>query len=69
MDSSVKPAPAAQKEEKAASFHVAAFSHDEPLSPEAAAQLVKMASDPSTEAHKGKELDTISEAELLSKLG
>lgn len=45
---------------------LAAFNHSSQLSVEAAEQLVRMAADPNCPRHKGKDLEPISEAELLT---
>lgn len=68
-DTSVKPVAETRSEVHIQPIRLAAFDHDEQLSVEAATQLVQMGSDPNIPAHKGKELETISEAELLAKLG
>lgn len=68
-DSSVKPVVETKEEVHTESIRLAAFEHDEQLSVEAAKHLLRMRSDPNVHAHKGKELSTISEAELLAKLG
>jgi hypothetical protein len=67
-DSSVKPVAEIKDEANTKPVRLAAFDHDAQLSVEAAEQLLQMASDPNVRAHKGKELATISEAELLAKL-
>lgn len=46
---------------------LAAF-NDNPLSPEAAAQLLRMVSDPNTPMQDGRELKPISEEELVRLL-
>lgn len=70
MDSAIKPVAGQGKEAgNVKPVRLAAFEHDAQLSAEAAEQLLKMAKDKNIRAHVGKELDSISEAELLSKLG
>lgn len=68
MDRLNKPVAEKTEEGKTTTVCLAAFAHDAQLSVEAATQLVKMAMDKGVQAHKGKELGTISEDELLSKL-
>ncbi len=68
MDSLTKPVAEKKEAISTKTVRLAALDHDAQLSVEAAKQLVQMAGDRNIRAHKGKELDTISEAELLSKL-
>ncbi len=69
MSSAIKPVAEKTGEACKKAVRLAAFGHDEQLSVEVAEQLLKMAADPNIRAHKGKELGTISEAELRAKLG
>lgn len=69
MDSAVKPVAEQGKEARLKPVRLAAFEHDAQLSAEAAKQLQKMEKDTNVRVHAGKELNNISEAELLSKIG
>jgi hypothetical protein len=69
MGSAIKPVAGQEKEASLKPVRLAAFEHDAQLSAEAAEQLLKMERDQNVRAHAGKELNTISEAELLSKIG
>lgn len=68
MDTAIKPAVGKEEVMSEKLVRLAAFAHDTQLSAEAAEQLLKMAKDPNVRDHKGRELSTISEAELLARL-